>query len=89
MNGHEYTGDIKCCILQTWALHGSKLACGVILAPFHYAGESSTGTIHTESSVDMTDVLNMVENIETLNIQTTDSLLQMQLMYIYFWRLPN
>jgi len=37
----------------------------------------------------MTDVLNMVENIETLNTQTADSLLLMQLLYMYSLWLPN
>jgi len=62
MNGHAYTGDIKCHIFQTWALHGSKSASGEILAPFHYASERSPSIKHTERSKDMTDVLNMVEN---------------------------
>ena len=83
MKGHEYTRDVKCHIFQTWALHGSKSASGEILAPFHYASERSPSTNHTESSADMTDVLNMVENIETFNRQTEDSLLLTQLMYSY------
>ena len=83
MKGHEYTRDVKCHIFQTWALHGSKSASSEILAPFHYASERSPSTNHTESSADMTDVLNMVENIETFNRQTEDSLLLTQLMYSY------
>jgi hypothetical protein len=37
----------------------------------------------------MTDVLNMVENIETLNRQTADSLLLTQIMYSHSLRLPK
>jgi len=62
---------------------------GEILAPFHYASEKSPSTNHTESSEDMTDVLNMVENIETLNRQTADSLLLTQIMYSHSLRLPK
>ena len=89
MKGYEYTGDVKCHILQTSELHGSKSASGEILAPFHYASERSPSINHTKTSVDMTDVLNMVENIETFNRQTADSLLPTQLMYSYSLRLPN
>jgi hypothetical protein len=89
MNGHSYTGDVKCQIFQTWALHGSKSSSGEILAPFHYASERCPSTNHTESSVDMTDVLNMEENKETLNKQNANSLLLTQLMYSYSLWLPN
>jgi len=41
--------------------------------PFHYASERCPSTNHTESSVDMRDVLNMEENKETLNKQNTVS----------------
>jgi len=37
----------------------------------------------------MTDVLNIVENIETLNMQTGDSLLLKQLLYSCSLWLPN
>ena len=89
MNGYEYTGDVKCHIFQTSELHSSKSASGEILAPFHYASGRSPSTHHPESSVDMTDILNMVVNIDTFNRQTADSLLLTQLIYSYYLRLTN